>query len=131
MNKRVKVAASQTIAVGDLVCIASGLLTKASSTVHTAIIGIATEAITTGATVTDEAIMVMLLNEKSVIRMVYDPGTKTSLAAADMFLTAYDIDDDQEINLDDTTGGFLLVVAYDNTNDTADVVVKASALWNA
>lgn len=126
------IAASQTIKSGDLVCIASGLGAKASSSVHTAVFGIALEDITTGSSVDgSEKIPVLMLNHKSVFRVVYDPGTKTSLAAADKFGTAFDVDDGQELNLDDTTNGFLLVVNYDNTAATADVLVKSSVLWNA
>jgi len=59
-------------------------------------------------------------------------STKTSLAAADLFGTGFDWDaTNKKLNLDDTTGGFLKVVSYDNVADTADVVIDASTMWNA
>jgi hypothetical protein len=129
--ERVWVGDNQTIVAGDLLCISSGKAVKASETVHTLVIGIAMQDITTTTASATDYINVLIINEKTVLRFTYDPGSKTSLAAADMFGTLFDIDADQEVNLDDTTNGFLLVVAYDNTNYYADCVVKASVLWNA
>ncbi|MCU7521934.1 MAG: hypothetical protein HF312_17095 [Ignavibacteria bacterium] len=128
---RVKIAASQTILAGDLISITSGKGVKAGAAA-TGILGIATQDITTGTTVTDaDAILVIAINERSVVRMSYVGTTKTSLVDTDMYLTAFDIDANQNINLDDTTGGAMLVVGYNNTNKTADVVIKRSALWNS
>jgi hypothetical protein len=128
---KVKINASQTIIAGDLIFISSGKGSKATAA-STAIIGIALEAITTGAEVTDaDEISVLMINSKSVIRLDYAGVTKTSLTSADMWITAFDITSAQKVNLDDTTGGQCLVVGYDNTNETVDVIIKASALFNA
>jgi hypothetical protein len=127
-----QINANQTIVDGDLIVISSGKGSKAGAAAS-AIFGIAKGAITTGGTVTaDDAIPVMPINEKSVLRMGYSGSTNTSVDASEMYTTAYDITDTtQKVNLDDTTGGMMLIVGYDNTAKTVDVVVKKSALWNA
>lgn len=136
MVEKVHIGASQTIKAGNLLDISSGLSVKAAATAS-AIIGIALADITTGDAVgDDDQIPVLILNTESVVRCKYTGSTKTSLTAADKFGTAFDIAVDgttgaQTLNLDDVTGGLLLVVGYNNDNDTADVVIKADDLWNA
>ena len=129
------VADSQTILVGDLVCIASGLVTKASASVHTGVFGIALDALTTTTHDSTSKINVLLLDEYSVIRMAYT-GTAGNLVEANVFTTAYDLEGTGAavtLHLDDTTGGFLVPVTLLDAvaSGFVDVVVKASALWNA
>lgn len=113
------------VVAGDLLAITSGLVGPATAA-DAAIIGIAGGDAASGA-----MCQVIMLNEMSVIRVPYMGTTKTSLAAADLFGTKFDWDATKKLNLDDTTDGFLQVVAYDNTAKTADVVVCKAALWNA
>ena len=112
---------------GKLVAISSGLAVEASSAA-TAVLGICTATVGSGKMTT-----VLLLNDKSVIRIPFVGVTKTALADADKFGTKFDIDSSQKLNLDDTTGGFLQVVGYENVTTGAgfaDVVVNSGAMWN-
>ena len=124
-----KIAASQTIVAGDLLVISSGKGAKAGAAA-TLVFGIALADITTGSSVADtDEIPVLMLNEKSVIRVAY---TGTALSSANLWATAYDITAAQVLDTADTTGGFLLPVALPNTTKvTQDVIVKRSALFNA
>lgn len=124
-----KININQTIVAGDLLVISSGKGSKAGAAA-TAVFGIALGDITTGGTVTDaNEIPVLMLNEKSVIRLSY---TGTALTSANLWATAYDVNSSQVLDTADTTGGFLLPVALPNTTKTTqDVIVKRSALFNA
>ena len=136
--EKVHVAANQTIVVGNLLVVSSGLAAKAAAApASNTVLGVALADITTGATVgDDDVIPILILTQYAVLRATYLPGTKTSLTAADKFGTMYDIDVDgttgkQTVKLDDTTGGFLKVIGYDNDNKTVDVIVAAGYLWNS
>lgn len=121
-----KVVTNADVVEGDILAITSGLVGPLAAA-DSGVIGIAMAAVSSGAEVP-----VLLLNSNSVVRVPYTGSTKTSLAAADRFGTAFDWNAaSKKIDLDDTTGGIFRVVAYDNDNDTADVVVDASALWTA
>jgi hypothetical protein len=122
----VKIVTNAAVVAGDILAITSGLVGPLTAA-DAAIIGIAQGDADIGA-----ECYVALINDKSVIRVPYAGTSKTSLAAADRFGTAFDWDATaKKLNLDDTTGGTMIVVNYDNTADTADVIFKASALWNA
>lgn len=123
MYKNIKTSA--TVTAGQLLVVASGVVAPAGAAA-TGVIGLAMADAASGAEV-----QVLLLNNKSVIRVPYTAGTKTSLVAADRFVTSFDIDSNQKMLLDDTTGGILKVVEYNNTAKTADVVVSSTVLWNA
>ncbi len=129
------VADSQAILVGDLVCIAAGLVTKASASVHTLLFGIALDALTTTTHAATSKIKVLLLDEFSVIRLKYT-GTASNLVEANVWTTAYDLTGTTTavtLNLDDTTGGFLIPVTLLDAavDDYIDVIPKASIMWNA
>ena len=128
------VADTMTILVGDLVCISAGLINKVSASAHTLIFGIALDAITTTTHTTASTCKVLLLDEWSVIRMAYT-GTASNLVEADVWTTAYDVSGTttQLVNIDDSSGGFLIPTTLLAANKTGyiDCVVKASALWNA
>lgn len=114
------------VKAGDLLAITSGLVGPISAA-DTGVIGIAGADAVSGAKV-----QVNLINGGSVVRVPFTGTTKTTLGAADQFGTKFDWDaTNKKLNLDDTTGGMFLVVGYDNTKKTADVVVSAAALWNA
>lgn len=121
------IAASQTVAVGDLIEITSGkgVLAVAASTT---LIGIAQEAITTGVSVDDTDRIPVILLEGAIVRIDYTGTSKTTIADADMYGTAFDLSDEKTIDLDDTTGGMCKVVGYDNTASTADVVIARANL---
>ncbi|WP_199614648.1 hypothetical protein [Paenibacillus alkalitolerans] len=127
ITMKVLVAASQTIEEGDLLQVASGRASTAVAA-STTIIGIALEAVTTGASVDDDDTVLVQLIADAVIRIDYTGTTKTSLANADLYGTAFDLSDEKTINLDDTTGGMCFVVGFDNTEDTADVVINRANL---
>lgn len=122
---RVKAAASTTIAAGDLVTIAGAKAIAASTTIA----GIALAPITTTSTVgVNDYILVQPLGN-AIVRVAYLAGTKTSLTDADIAAaTAFDIGTGQTLALDDTTGGMMQVVGYDNTAGTADVIFTAASL---
>lgn len=116
---------SQTINVGDLIQIDStsrkGEVAVAASTT---LVGIAQEAITTGASVTSDDQIPIALIRGMVIRLPFGTGgTKTSFADTDKYTTAYDISNKTTLNPDDTTGGMCYVQDYNNTAATVDVIV--------
>jgi len=119
-----EIKTNAAVVAGDLLAITSGLVGPATAA-DAAIIGIAGGDAASGA-----KCQVILLNEMSVVRVPYMGTTKTSIVEADLFGTKFDWDATKKLNLDDTTGGYLQVVAYDNTAKTADVVVCKAALWN-
>jgi hypothetical protein len=122
---RVKAAASTTIVEGDLVTIAGAKAVAAS----TNIAGVAVAPITTTGTVgANDYILVQPLGNV-IVRVPYIGTTKTTLTDADIAAaTAFDLGAGMTLNLDDTTGGFMKVVAYDNTAKTADVIFTAANL---
>lgn len=124
------VGANQMIKSGDFVQInaTTGLLEVAASA-STTIVGLANGDITTGATVTNENLPVVLAHG-AVIRMNFsNAGTKKTFTQADLYTKAFDISDPVTVNPDDTTGGMMQVVAYDNDKLTVDVVVTAAAQY--
>lgn len=123
------IAANQTIVTGDLLVLSSGKGAKAGAAA-TAIFGIAQGSITTGGSPTDaDAIPVLVINSKSVLRVKY---TGSALTSANLWGTAYDMNSSQVLDTSDTTGGFMLPVDLPNTTTTEqDVIIKHSALFNA
>ena len=119
------VAASQTIVTGDFVQInaTSGLL-EAAAAASTTIVGIANADITTSGSVTSADNIPVVLAKNSVIRMNFtDAGTKKTFTQADLYTKSYDLSNKTTVNPDDTTGGMMQIVAFDNTKLTVDVVV--------
>jgi len=124
------VAANQTIKAGDFVQInaTSGLL-EAAASASTTIVGLANGSITTGATVTDENIPVVLV-KNAVVRMNFsNGGTKKTFTQADLYTKAFDISNPTTVNPDDTTNGMMQVVAYDNDKLTVDVVITSASQY--
>lgn len=119
MNVKLKTGAA--IKAGDILAIASGVVSAvAAAAAAGTIIGIAMADADAGAIAP-----VMVLNDRSVVRVPYIGTTKTSLVEADRITTAFDWDaTHKKLNLDDTTGGFLKVVAFNNTDKTADVLIS-------
>jgi len=78
----------------------------------------------------NDYLTVLLINDKSVLR-VNRLSTSRLLLPTDLYTTAFDLTSAQLLDADDTNDGFLIPVGYDNTTGSVDVVVKASALWNA
>ena len=121
----VAIDVSQTIAIGDLIQIdGTSRKGEAAVTASTTIVGIAMEAITTGASVT--------ASDKIPVAIVRNPfvtdGTKTTFADTDKYTTAYDLEDKTSVNPDDTTGGMCYIQAYDNTAATVDVIFELTSL---
>ena len=128
------VADTQTIKVGNLVAIAAGLVTKVSASVHTNILGMALEAITTTTHTAASKIKVLLIDDFSVLRVAYT-GTAGALVEADVWTSNYDVEgtDPVTLHLDDETNGFLRPITLLDAavSGYVDVVVAQAALWNA
>lgn len=80
----------------------------------------------------NDTIPVLSLNSKSVFRMLYT-GTR-ELVQTDLFTTRFDLvvsGTTMKLNTDDTTGGFLIPVAFNNAAGWVDVVLDMSVMWNA
>src|SRR5690606_17139453 len=96
---------SQTISVGGLVesdgtSRKGELATAASST----IVGIAMESITTGGAVTAADTIPVALVRNQVVRIPFiTSGSKKTFADTDKYTTAYDLEDENSIDPDDTT----------------------------
>jgi hypothetical protein len=119
------VADNQTIVYGDLLVISAGKVAKAAPAA-TAIIGIAKGDITTTTATADDLLMVSIVDVFSVFEVKTTGG---DLADAGMYTTRYDIDASQVLKVDDTTDGFLIPIAFDNTANTAKVIFDGSKLW--
>lgn len=101
--------------------------TEASQT----IVGIAMQDYTTGAQVTDADSIPVALVRGWVIRIPFiTSGTKKDFSDTDRYLTAFDLEDEDSIDPDDTTGGMCYVQAYDNNAKTVDVIIGAANLAN-
>lgn len=112
------------VAKGDLVTFSAGTVIKAVEAISTAIIvGIAEEA---GAA--DAIVNVRLLESGDKVEVSYTGSTKTSLADTDLG-TLFDLDDAQTIDLDDTTGGFMLLVGYNNDVDLAVCLIPKPLMY--
>lgn len=128
--KYFNVGANQTIKEGDALQIdaATGKVVVAVAA-STTLIGTANKDITTGATVTAKDNIGVTLFKNSVFRFSYVGTTKTTLDEVDLYTKKFDLSDKRTINLDDTTGGMCQVIAYDNTNKTADVVISTGLVF--
>jgi hypothetical protein len=126
------VAASQTIAIGDLLQLnGTSKLLEAAVAASTTIAGIAEQAITTTASPALTDVCSITLVRGEVVRMPFTAaGTKKTMATTDKFLTAFDLLDKNTLAPDDTTGGMCYVQGYDNTNLTVDVIFAAANLAN-
>ncbi len=123
---------SQTITAGDLVQIdATSRKLEVAVAASTTIVGVALESITTGGTVTAADMIPVALVRNQVVRIPFiTSGTKKVFADTDKYTTAYDLSTQNAVNPDDTTGGMCHVQAYDNTNNTVDVIFAAANLAN-
>lgn len=124
------VDASQNIITGNFVVVAAGLAQNAVAATTNEIVGLANGGYQNGATATTGKPLPAVLAKNSVIRMNFtDAGTKKTFTRADLYGATYGLSDAVTLNPDDTTGGFLQVVDFDNTNKTVDVVVAAAAQY--
>lgn len=124
------VTASESITTGNFVVAASGLLANATSSTTGEIVGLANFDLANGASDTTTGNYPVVLAKNAIIRMNFtNAGTKKTFTTADLYGSAYGLSDAVTLNPDDTTGGFLQVVGFDNTNLTVDVVVTGSAQY--
>jgi hypothetical protein len=116
---------SQAIVAGSLVVISSGKLSVAAATaVAGTVVGVAMEAKTTlsGAVPATDVVYVDD-NPGTIYTMPYTAGTKTAVTDADLG-TRFDlVTNAYTVALDDTTGGYLKCVGYNNTDGTMDVQI--------
>jgi hypothetical protein len=109
----IRVPISGGCSAGNLIVVSSGTFAVAEDAPTAAtVVGIAQETVDNGAICSVE-----LVNQR-LVAADYVGSSKTSLANADLG-KVFDITDDQEVNLDDTTGGVFLVVGYDNDRKLA------------
>lgn len=110
------IADSQTLKVGDVVVLASGKLTKAGDgTARVA--GVMAQAITTGSSAGGPLARVYIVTPSQVWR------GKSSAAATSVVLGArtLDLNASQQVNVADSTGGCILVLATGATTSDVDV----------
>lgn len=120
---------NQTIVKGDLVQInATSRKLEAAAAASTTLVGIAEADITTGASVTAKDKIPVSLIRGQVFLIDFTGTTKTTLADTDRYTTLFDLGDKKTLNLDDTTGGMLKVLSYNNTKKTAEVVCATANL---
>lgn len=125
------VSASQTISLGDLVQIdATSRKLVAAVAGSTTIAGISQQDITTGATVTDDDIIPVVLVRNQVVKMDFDTsGSKKTIADTDKFTTAFDLKDKGSID-PNAASGMCFVQDYNNDDATVDVIFDITKLAN-
>jgi hypothetical protein len=124
------VTASASIVTGNFVVATSGLLANAVSGTTGTIVGLANFTLANGGSATTTKNYPVVLAKGSVIRMNFtNAGTKKTFAVTDLYGTSFGLSDAVTLNPDDTTGGFLQVIGYDNTKLTVDVVVTNAAQY--
>lgn len=122
--------ASQTIELGDLIQLdATSRLGEAAVAATTTLVGIAQQAVTTGAGETAD-IPVALIRGMVIRLAVSQAGTKKTFATTDKYTTAYDLLNKTTVAPDDTTGGMCYVQDFDNTAHTVDVIIADAAISN-
>lgn len=113
-------APATEIPAGGIVVVSSGLaIGGAAAAGAGTVLGVAEEAKVAGQTTVKVDV-----TPKAVFEVGYIGTTKTSLGAADLWGTLFNLAaESQEINLDDTTGGYFKVVGYNNAKKTAEVLI--------
>lgn len=118
--------ASTAITLGELVVEKGSGLEPASAGdgASAVIMGLAGETVTSDSSVTlkSERVLVDPCLDKIIAIDFTDAGTKKTFAETDLG-SLYDISDSTTLNPDDTTGGFLKLVDYDNDNLIAYVMI--------
>lgn len=120
---------NQTIVKGDIVVISAGMGSKAANAPGSGtIMGIACSGLVVGGTRdADDRIQVIYAGGVEWEVPVWQGGTKKTFAATDIG-SAFDIKADTHSIDPDTTSASMILVGYDNTNKTARVVIKESAI---
>jgi hypothetical protein len=109
---------------GDLAVVSSATAVKAAAAPSAAtVLGIFLETVDAAA----EA-KIAVPEPGALIRSHYVGSTKTSLADADIG-KVFDLSDENDVNLDDTTGGICVCQGYDNSNSTIDFVIPRAAMY--
>jgi hypothetical protein len=109
---------------GDLAVVSSATAVKgAAAPTAATVLGIFVESV-------DAAAMaeIAVPDKDALIRSHYTGSSKTSLTDADIG-AVYDLADENDVNLDDTTGGICVCQGYDNDNDTIDFVIPEAAMY--
>lgn len=123
--KRVPVNASQTIYKGSIVVKSTGKASAAADAASAGTVwGVAAEDITTGVSVTAADTVLIDVNPASIYEMPFlTSGTKKSFDDEDIG-TLFDLGADAyTLDPDDTTGGFLELVDYNNQRIVASVLI--------
>jgi type IV secretory pathway VirB9-like protein len=116
------VAATQTLVVGNLVILSSGLVTKASASV-VAGLGIMAQASTTAAEGTLVKVYPILPGQ--VWRATADADATTHVLAAAL----YDINSDQTVDVGDASGGSIMIIKLGNSVTSVYVTFTKGALF--
>lgn len=124
--KYFNVGANQNIKEGDAVQIdsATGKLVAAVAA-STSLVGVANRSITTGGTVSAKDNIGVTLFKNSAFRFAYTGADPTEV---DLYTAKVDLDDVLTIDMDATTGNFV-VIAYDTKNKTVDVVATSGLIY--
>lgn len=125
---KLPVATNQTIKKDDPVVLSSGLVAKAGAAA-TALLGVAADDITTGASFNAATDYLSVYIQPGIVYTVpYTAGTKTSFANADIG-TGFGVLSTGNINPDNTTQGVAKIVGFDNTAKTVDVIIGTRSLF--
>lgn len=119
--KKLPVAASQTLVVGDLVVLSSGQIAKASGSV-TEVIGVMAEASTNAAAAT--MLQVYIIQPSQVWNATADASATSSVLQG----KAFDINSDQTIDIGDTAGGCIRIVETVSSATDVNVVFSVVSL---
>lgn len=117
------IADSQTLEAGDLVVISSGKLAKAGNGTGR-VFGVMAEAVTTGASAGGPLAKVQVSQPGQVWRAVASADATSHVLAA----RTYDVNSSQAVNVADTTGGCIEIVALGATTNDVYVIFTAHEL---
>lgn len=125
---KMNVAANQTIKKDDVLVLSAGLVAKAGAAA-TALLGVAGDDITTGASPVAGVDAIHVYIQPGIVYTVpYTPGTKTTFAQADIG-SGFGILATGNINPDNTTQAVAKILDYNNTAKTVDVVIALRSIY--
>ena len=120
------VGANQIIETGDFVKFSAGTLMKQSTAPTTPVLlGVAASALTTGGTPTADDTILVDITPHATYTMLYTGATPELGEKYNMIWSS----SVYKVNGDNTTDGFLLVLAVDTDNQTCDVRLTQTLLY--
>jgi hypothetical protein len=131
--EEIRVNDTQTLVPGYLLIMSTKKASKSGAApAADTVLGVAVNSVTTTTATDADKIRYIPVQPDMVWRVQYlTSGTKTSFTDADLH-TTYDINaTSHKLDPDDTTGGFLELVGYNNTDNVAFVRISAAKLYFA